>query len=328
MVKKLLSVLLSAGVALLSFSGGFVNAATAETSSPTLTGQVTAISGSSITLALGTENKPENSGTPPTGTSETTSTDSSSDTSAVTSTPPTADSSTTVASSGTAPTGAPSDSTGGGGKQGGLTLTGETQTITISDSTVITIDEMGQQTTGALSDITVGSILTVTMSGTTVTAVSVRQGGTAQGGGNQGTTATPTTSAVTVNGTTVSFQAYNIGGSNYFKLRDIAKALDGTDKQFEVGYDSTTSTITITSGSSYTSVGGELTTSTSTSSVSSTASTITIYLDDTKLSITPYNISGSNYFKLRDLASALDFAVTYNSTTGVIAIDTTTGYTN
>ena len=38
--------------------------------------------------------------------------------------------------------------------------------------------------------------------------------------------------AIIVNGENVSVEVYNINGSNYFKLRDIAKLLDGTDAQF------------------------------------------------------------------------------------------------
>ncbi|MGO4119405.1 hypothetical protein ACEQ6C_40435, partial [Rhizobium ruizarguesonis] len=47
--------------------------------------------------------------------------------------------------------------------------------------------------------------------------------------------AAPTDSKVLVNGKTISFEAYNINGNNYFKLRDFAAAVNGTEKQFEVG---------------------------------------------------------------------------------------------
>ena len=39
------------------------------------------------------------------------------------------------------------------------------------------------------------------------------------------------------------FDAYNIEGSNYFKLRDLAYVLNGTDKQFEVGWDAAANAI-------------------------------------------------------------------------------------
>jgi len=44
----------------------------------------------------------------------------------------------------------------------------------------------------------------------------------------------PTASDVLVNGEIIAFDAYNISDSTYFKLRDIAYVLNGTEKQFEV----------------------------------------------------------------------------------------------
>ena len=85
---------------------------------------------------------------------------------------------------GTAPSGGMSQNGGapGGGQfEGSLTLTGEEKTITVEDTTVITISDMGQSSDGTISDIAVGDILTVTMSGDTVASISVRHSGT---GGN------------------------------------------------------------------------------------------------------------------------------------------------
>ena len=63
---------------------------------------------------------------------------------------------------------------------------------------------------------------------------------------------------LTVDGKAVTCEKYNIGGANYFKLRDLAQALSGTSSQFEVGWDGATGTVSITTGKAYTSVGGEL----------------------------------------------------------------------
>jgi hypothetical protein len=76
--------------------------------------------------------------------------------------------------------------------------------------------------------------------------------------GEPAITAKASASSVSVNGKAVSFDAYNIGGSNYFKLRDLAYALNGTEKQFEVGYDAATKAITLTSGAPYTPAAGEM----------------------------------------------------------------------
>lgn len=137
-------------------------------------------------------------------------------------------------------------------------------------------------------------------------------------------TATPTSSKVLVNGSVVSFQAYNIDGNNYFKLRDIAKAISGTAKQFEIGVDG--KNINLASGKVYTTVGGELSVSGSTSSVTATLSSFTVYLDGSAVSLTAYNIGGNNYFKLRDVGGAINFYVGFESASNTISIDTTKGY--
>lgn len=140
-------------------------------------------------------------------------------------------------------------------------------------------------------------------------------------------TAVPTSSKMTVNGAAVSFDAYNINSYNYFKLRDLAYVLNGSMKQFEVSWDNTKNTINITSGEAYTVVGGELSAS---SIVSNTANstTSTIYINGEKVSLTIYNINGNNYFKLRDIAKAINFGVTWDEAQNSIIIDTTMGYSN
>jgi len=139
-------------------------------------------------------------------------------------------------------------------------------------------------------------------------------------------TATPTSSSVLVNGKLVSFTAYNINGNNFFKLRDLAAALNGSAKQFNVSFDGTLNAIKITSDSAYTKVGGELTAPLGSASASATATTSAVYLDSSSIGVTAYNINGNNYFKLRDLAAAINFGVSFNSATNTIEINTSTGY--
>ena len=50
----------------------------------------------------------------------------------------------------------------------------------------------------------------------------------------EGVIAEPTDCKIILNGNTIDFQAYNIDGYNYFKLRDIAMALVGTEKEVEI----------------------------------------------------------------------------------------------
>jgi hypothetical protein len=139
-------------------------------------------------------------------------------------------------------------------------------------------------------------------------------------------TAKPTSSAVLIDGKPVSFKAYNIGGSNYFKLRDLAMALNGSAKQFEVSWDDSVNTINITTGKSYTAVGGELAATGGTGHISADLTTSCVCVDGALKKLTAYNIGGNNYFKLRDIAAAIDFGVTWDSGTNTIRIDTKTGY--
>ena len=44
------------------------------------------------------------------------------------------------------------------------------------------------------------------------------------------------TQKLTVDGEKISCEKYNIDGSNYFKLRDLAYLLNGTGSQFSVGW--------------------------------------------------------------------------------------------
>ena len=127
--------------------------------------------------------------------------------------------------------------------------------------------------------------------------------------------------ALTVDGRNVSCEYYNIDDSNYFKLRDIAELLNGTGSCFSVAYDEAARAVRIVTGEAYVSVGGELTKG---EDLSSTAvvSTQTILVNGMPRSdLKAYNIGDHNYFKLRDLGSALGFGVGYDETTKTIRIE-------
>ena len=138
-------------------------------------------------------------------------------------------------------------------------------------------------------------------------------------------TVNPTASTVYVNGAAKDFEAYNIGGANYFKLRDLAFVLDGTEKQFEVGYDEATKTITLTTGQPYTPVGGEMAPGDGTSKTALPTPS-SIYCDKILLDLIVYNIGGANFFKLRDLMEVIDVFVGYDEATRAITLDTSKGY--
>jgi hypothetical protein len=143
----------------------------------------------------------------------------------------------------------------------------------------------------------------------------------AAGTAGAGKLATPTASKVLVNGKPTPFGAYNIDGSNYFKLRDLAYALSGTQKRFDVSWDAASDTISVTRGKSYTPVGGEMAAAgAAPKATAPTASSVLI--DGVAAPLAAYSIDGANYFKLRDIGQALDFGVEWRSSDGAILINT------
>ncbi|MCL1975391.1 MAG: peptidylprolyl isomerase [Firmicutes bacterium] len=138
-------------------------------------------------------------------------------------------------------------------------------------------------------------------------------------------TALPTSSTVLVNGNKVAFDSYNIKGNNYFKLRDLAFILSKTAKQFEVTFDNESNTISLTGAKPYTVVGGEMK-GKGQGDKEAFSTTSKIYFNDKDLHFIVYNIEGNNYFKLRDIAAALDFGVDWDAAKNTIVIDTSKVY--
>lgn len=139
-------------------------------------------------------------------------------------------------------------------------------------------------------------------------------------------TAVASTQTVTVDGKAVEFQMYalvdaNGNGTNYIKLRDMAQVLNGTKAQFSVGYDNASKSISVATGQAYTSTGTEMKTPFS-GDRSYTGGTQSIQVNGKAVDMTAITLvddagGGYNYFKLRDLGSALGFNVGYSKEQGV-----------
>ncbi len=130
----------------------------------------------------------------------------------------------------------------------------------------------------------------------------------------------PSTHVVTVDGERVDPQGYNINGYNFYKLRDIAYILNGTDSQFNVTWDGANNRIILTDDAAYQEVGGEMTSSVSAEIKNVSESDSTIVLDGKTLSLTGYRINGNNYYKIRDVGSTLGFSVDFDPETEIILI--------
>jgi hypothetical protein len=141
------------------------------------------------------------------------------------------------------------------------------------------------------------------------------------------TRAQPITTNVSVDGRTVSFDAYAIGGNIYLKLRDLAMALNGTGKRFEVRWDGARNAISLISGESYTPAGGELAVTDGRKTAAATPNRSKIYVDGREMRFTAYTIGGNNYFKLRDIAKTFNIGVTWDGAAKMVGLDTEADYT-
>ena len=115
--------------------------------------------------------------------------------------------------------------------------------------------------------------------------------------------------------------AYDIGGNNYVKLRDM-----GMSVGFDVVYDANTDSVHIDptiaySGNPETYLDVEIP-----KTASAKLSQQPIYVNGKRVEITAYDIGGSNYMKLRDIGTAVGFGVTYDAGTDSVHIDPTTPY--
>lgn len=135
--------------------------------------------------------------------------------------------------------------------------------------------------------------------------------------------ATKTSSTVLVDGVEVQFDAYNINSNNYFKLRDLASALNGSNKQFDVTWDGTKNAINLITNKPYTVVGGELEVNNS-SNITVNNTNSNVYVNGNEVNMQAYNINGNNYFKLRDLGEFTGFNVDWDGVNNKILIDTKT----
>lgn len=129
---------------------------------------------------------------------------------------------------------------------------------------------------------------------------------------------------VTVDGKAVDFQVYTIDDYTYFKLRDIAGAVSGTQKQFQTYWDEENMAINLIRNTPYAAAAGSA--PGSYGDTLATISTAKLYCDGVQKSISAYTINDYTYYKLRDLAKLLDMGITWNESTATIGIETTQSY--
>lgn len=136
-----------------------------------------------------------------------------------------------------------------------------------------------------------------------------------------GITAVPAKDKIMLNGQALSLDAYKIGGSNYFKLRDLAYSLNGTEKQFEVQFDAAKNAIKMLGGQAYTAAGSGVSQNDGQNKTAQPTKA-KVYFNDQELKLTAYSIDGNTYFKLRDIMNAVDVTVGYDDTKKTITLQT------
>lgn len=124
---------------------------------------------------------------------------------------------------------------------------------------------------------------------------------------------TPSPQKLSVDGTDADCDKYNIDGSNYFKLRDLAYLLSKSDSRFSVAFDAESNVVTVVPGGDYVPVGGELERGKDLSKTAVASKQSVLINGEAVEGISVYNIGGNNYFKLRDLGSALGFTVAFDA---------------
>lgn len=131
---------------------------------------------------------------------------------------------------------------------------------------------------------------------------------------------------VLVDSKKIAFDAYIINDFTYFKLRDVAMALNGTQKQFDTLWNEKEKAINVVTNTAYTVAGGELQKGAA-KNKKALCSTVTLYFNGVEKALLAYNIDGNTYFKLRDLAKEIDFGVAWNEQSQSIAIQSDSSYT-
>lgn len=114
--------------------------------------------------------------------------------------------------------------------------------------------------------------------------------------------------------------AYGIEGSLYVKLRDIAAAINGTERQFAIGWDGGSSSIRISTGRHYVLTGEELG-ELPTAPAKAVRAEEALLVDGVSKSPATYLIGQNHYYRLRDLAGLLGLGIDWDANTKTVLLE-------
>jgi len=119
-------------------------------------------------------------------------------------------------------------------------------------------------------------------------------------------------SQVTMEGTYADLKGYTIANSTYYRLRDVAELFSGTSSQFQVRWNEEQRKVEILNGQAYAGEPGQAKPSVKYENYAQKTNA-DILIDGRPVLVDAYQIEGSTYFRLRDLARLTDFNLRYDS---------------
>ena len=130
---------------------------------------------------------------------------------------------------------------------------------------------------------------------------------------------------ITLDKEVVEVAAYNIAGSNYLKLRDVAAIMTGKKKQFNIDYNAERKLIVVETGKPYTKLESDLK-PIKEASAKAILSEKAIILNGDDEDIDTAFINETNYVKLRDIAKIANFYVGYDEPTQTVILKSDEAY--
>lgn len=133
-----------------------------------------------------------------------------------------------------------------------------------------------------------------------------------------------TPASLTIDGITKQVVGYNIDGTNFYSVRDLANAMVDTTGRFKLGFDNDTKSILMETGYNEPSI--QTITQPNIEDIKNTIeenSKISFNINGSILSLNGSFINGNSYVNLKELSEHLGYTLLYNDITNSIEINTT-----
>ena len=134
--------------------------------------------------------------------------------------------------------------------------------------------------------------------------------------------AIPELTTVMIDSELVTFQTFRIGAGNFFRVRDLAYALNGTGAQFSLDWYGNGSLINITRGYEYIPTGNEMALISSVGLVAVRPTRAEVFVDGEQIHPMAFLVEDHSVFMLGDFGVALGLGVEVEESTGLVRVST------